>query len=218
MGSQRDSERSYSQKAKRKYNFGKNTKASKRGKKSKPSSSDTTSPKQSRSESQQRFTRSSAADDNGTKDESNVTSICDAAKFKPKGDDAYNSDSYGHNDRVCYCDRFEIPSDCKPCKTNPPCPLHELVQCSTEGCYKKCHKQCIIDSGKSVDGYKCLKCSSSSNISQVIWENASLQQQAERLGMMTPLNLYHEKYNENFESNPKDVQALKHKLKNVFVH
>ena len=135
-------------------------------------------------------------DDNN---QSSIPSIHDGARIKTISTVAQNPDRYDVHKRICYCDPYEEPTDCKDCASlKRACAKHQLINCSGKNCYRKFHIGCLNKNVNKDKGYTCIQCEEQTKIQSVPWNAASTQQKAERLGMMTEFNRYSENYDPNF--------------------
>ena len=111
--------------------------------------------------------------------------------------------------RVCFCDRYECPADCDKCdaENNSPCNHHQLIKCASPSCRQHFHRCCIESIGFiQTEGYTCLKCTSNQDTeNNTPWNNASLQAKAERFGLLTPLNEFHQHHVLSGENAPKEI-------------
>ena len=131
-------------------------------------------------------------------------------------------DEYQYNTyrRVCYCDRGERPKDCNECSQFVSCTKHELIECVGADCKKEFHRECIeVLSDCNTDEFKCCDCNFSPSQSDASWDNLSLATKADRMGLLTPINIsLNESRNSSNISDKeirmieKDVNALKSTL------
>ena len=240
MGSQKESSNRGQKRKKRKFNF-KKGKGSNKTTTTEQAAIVTPSPKKSRSISDKVcasnsvsdssnlpdsstipsirdiFTRSSVPDSSNVPDISTVTSIRDTARYKTQSTGAQDNTSCAKdNVRICYCDRHKCPKDCDVCQPNNPCEKHVAIQCSTDGCYREFHKECVLRSGKDPEGYSCIQCSIPSVKTSIPWEKVSLKEKCERFGLLTPFNRYHEFYDPHYINKKKEVTALKRKITRAY--
>ena len=147
-------------------------------------------------------------------------SIYDNARNKTQSLSIQDDYQYNRYKRVCYCDRRKLPKGCMDCSQYTPCTKHELFKCAGVNCNKLFHRECIeVLSDCNIDEFKCCDCNFNPSQSDLPWENLPLATKADRMGLLTPINMsVNESRNEADISDnavrmiEKDVNALKSTL------
>ena len=123
---------------------------------------------------------------------STPTSIYNSAHNPTRGNNI-SKGTYNTKRRVCFCDRYECPTECDQCNhdTYSPCNNHVLVPCSTASCSKLFHKECLnsIHQSNPSSVYTCIECESVNQLDDILWNDASDEMKARRMGIVTPFNV-----------------------------